>query len=264
MFYYAKKPPEDAPVIAALQQLADEHPGYGFWKMYERLRSDGHAWNHKRVYRVYKALKFNVRRKGKKRLPTREPQPLDVPAAPNQVWSLDFMQDALYDGRRFRVLNIIDDCHREALAIEIDTSLPALRVVRVLQRLVNERGAPVALRMDNGPEFVATALREFCESQQPPIVLRHIQPGKPMQNGFVERFNGTMRRELLDAYVFRNLVEVRAMAEAWRDDYNRYRPHDGLGGRTPLQARTEAVDRWKTEAVSHTAHRPITTEPDFV
>ena len=143
------------------------------------------------------------------------------------------MWDSLVDGRRFRLLNIIDDFNRESLAIEVDTSLPALRVIRTLQRLIDNRAKPKAIRVDNGPEFISERLHEWCEGQQ--IHLQFIQPGKPVQNAFIERNNGSLRKELFDAYLFYSLQEVREMAEEWRQDYNCSRPHQSLGFVPPLE-----------------------------
>lgn len=168
-------------------------------------------------------------------MPERVKQPLTVPAAPNQVWSIDFMSDSLVDGRKFRLLNIIDDYNRESLAIEVDTSLPSLRVIRVLERLIAERGCPASIRCDNGPEFISHKLEEWCSHESRQISLQFIQPGRPMQNAFIERKNGSMRRELLNAYLFTSLAEVRVMSEEWREDYNNERPHKSLGYLSPLK-----------------------------
>ena len=159
---YAYQPDtgKDRPVIEALQKLAEEHPRWGFRLMFDALRRDGYRWNHKRVHRIYTQLQLNLRRKGKKRIPSRYPQPLAVLAEPNRSWSMNFMSDVLSDGRRFRTLNVIDDFNREALAIEVDFGLPALRVVRVLDRLLARHGCPRQIRVDNGPEFVSVAMAE--------------------------------------------------------------------------------------------------------
>lgn len=224
---YKKTPRDDSSLIEALRELVDKHPGIGFWKCYYRLRRKGHTWNHKRLYRVYTLLKLNIRRRHKRRLPQRIKEPLAVPASINRGWSMDFMSDALVDGRRFRLLTVMDDYSRESLAVEVDTSLPALRVVRVLERLIEYRGKPEVIRVDNGPEFISDKLGLWCEERN--IRLLFIQPGKPMQNGFIERKNGSIRKELLDAYLFYSLEEVREMAEQWRHDYNHERPHASLG-----------------------------------
>lgn len=230
---YHKKPKDDSSLIEALHELVARHPTIGFWKCYYRLRRKGYGCNHKRLYRVYTMLKLNVRRKARRRIPQRIKEPLLVPETINQSWSMDFMCDSLVDGRRFRLLNIIDDYNRESLAIEVDSSLPALRVIRTLQRLIEMRTKPKRIRVDNGPEFISDRLQLWCEEHD--ISLQFIQPGKPMQNGFVERNNGSLRKELLDAYLFYSLNEVRIMAEEWQQDYNFERPHDSLGNVPPAE-----------------------------
>jgi putative transposase len=177
-------------------------------------------------------MKLNIRRRAKKRLPERIKQPLSVPDSPNQVWSIDFMSDSLVDGRKFRLFNVIDDFNRESLAIEVDTSLPSLRVIRVLNRIIQQRGKPANLRSDNGPEFISHHLQQWCEDNA--ITLQYIQPGKPTQNAYIERKNGSIRRELLNAYLFNSLTEVRCLSEEWRIDYNTERPHKSLGYLSPL------------------------------
>lgn len=234
----------DGEVIDALQDLAVKHARWGFWKYRDRLRLDGRPWNHKRIYRVYRELGLNHRRRTKKRLGERPLQPLVVPAQPNVVWSLDFMHDTLYVGRRFRTLNVLDEGVREILDIEIDTSLTGERVVRVLERLKGWRGVPVAIRCDNGPELLSEAFRTWCEENG--VEIRYIQPGKPNQNAYIERFNKTFRNEVLSAYLFEDLDQVREIAWAWMIEYNEERPHDALGGVPP------AVFRDRIEAENST------------
>ncbi len=147
----------------SIRQAAERYPRYGFKKLFQVLRRQGHVWNHKRVHRIYCLLKLNFRRKGKQRLPVRNPAPLATPEALNQSWSIDFMHDALTCGRRFRTFNVVDDFNREALAIEIDLNIPAQRVVRVLNRIVANRGYPLKMRMDNGPELISLALAQWAE-----------------------------------------------------------------------------------------------------
>ena len=170
----------DEPVTVALQAVAERYSRYGFPKLFQVLRRQGHPWNHKRIHRIYCLMKLNFRRMSKQRLPLRNPSPLATPEVLNQSWSLDFMHDALACGRRFRTFNVVDDFNREVLSIEIDLNLPALRMVRVLDRSAANRGYPVMLRMDNGPEFISLALAEWAE--QPAVKLEFIQPGKPTQN----------------------------------------------------------------------------------
>jgi putative transposase len=180
-------------------------------------------------------LKLNFRRKGKQRLPVRNPSPLATPEALNQSWSVDFMHDVLVCGRPFRAFNVVDDFNREALSIEIDLNLPVLRVVRVLDRIAANRGYPVMLRMDNGLVFISLALAEWAEIQA--VKLEFIQPGKLTQNAFIERFNKTHRTEILDFYLFRTLNEVREITEKWLSEYNCERPHESLNNMTPEEYR---------------------------
>jgi len=230
---YKKVSRDDSSLIDALNAMVEKHPSIGFWKCYYRLRRKGHYCNHKRLYRIYTMLKLNIRRRPKRRIPERVKEPLAVPSGINKSWSMDFMSDSLVDGRRFRLLNIIDDFNRESLAIEVDSSLPALRVIRVLERLLDQRQKPESIRVDNGPEFISEKLKVWCEERQ--IRLMFIQPGKPVQNAFIERKNGSMRKELLDAYLFFTLDEVRMLAEQWRMDYNHERPHAALGFVPPAE-----------------------------
>lgn len=234
-YQYKRKAKDDGALHEALTALTARHPSIGFWQCCYRLWNKGYTWNHKRIYRVYTDMKLNIRRRAKKRLPARVKQPLTIPTAPNQVWSIDFMSDSLTDGRRFRLLNILDDYNRESLAIEVDTSLPSLRVVRVLENLIAARGCPVSIRCDNGPEFISHKLAEWCSHESRRITLQFIQPGRPMQNAYIERNNGSIRRELLNAYLFNSLAEVRTLSEEWRVDYNTERPHKSLGYLSPFR-----------------------------
>jgi putative transposase len=245
----------DVEVIAKLQELSEKRPTDGFWKMYLRIRRQGFFWNHKRIHRVYKFLKLNMKRKGKRRLPARIHQPLEVVNNINMSWSMDFMSDALQSGRKIRTFNLIDDFNREALAIEVDTSLPAERVIRVLQHVVDWRGKPKRIRVDNGPEFISSKLGLWCEERG--IQLQFIQPGKPTQNAYIERFNGSFRKDILDAYLFDSIHQIRMLTEEWMEDYNFERPHDALGGRSPMDML--AVDLWKTRKEFPTNPQPITT-----
>jgi putative transposase len=222
----------DAEVIAALQAIVEKHPRHGFWKCYRRMRRKGHPWNHKRVHRVYCALRLNLPRRTKRRVPVRLRQPLVAPTRLNEIWALDFMADALYDGRGFRTFNVLDEGNREALAIEIGTSIPSARVIRILDDLIRLYGRPARVRVDNGPELTAEAFVEWCATQR--ITIGYIQPGKPDQNAFIERFNRTYREEVLDAYLFDSLDQVQEITDAWLATYNTERPHDSLGQVPPL------------------------------
>ena len=233
VYRYRPRPNRDGEIIKLLLELAHGRPEQGFGKLFKRMRRLGQHWNHKRVYRVYCGLKLNKRRKGKRRLPTRNPAPLAVTQTMNECWSADFMSDALWDGRRFRTFNVVDDFNREALAIVVDFSLTAERVVRELERIAAVRGYPLKLRTDNGPEFIALALADWAE--QHGVTLEFIKPGKPMQNGFIERFNRSYREAVLDMFVFQTLNEVREQTETWLKEYNEERPHDSLGDMTPRE-----------------------------
>jgi putative transposase len=222
----------DGPVIEALTGQVEQNPRWGFWKLFDRLHNLGHPWNPKRVHRVYCALRLNRARRTKRRIPRRPKVPLLAPPTLNQTWALDFMRDTLYDGRVFRTLNVLDQGNRECLAVEIGFSLPSRRVIALLEELVAVHGAPAALRMDNGPEFLALRLTDWAEQRG--IGLDFIQPGKPAQNAFIERFNQTYRTEVLDAHVFTSLTEVRGITTDWLRRYNTERPHDSLGRVPPL------------------------------
>ncbi len=221
----------DAAVINALNEHIAKSPQAGFWKCYKRLRQAGYLFNHKRVYRVYCRMGLNQPRRTKRALPKRTPKPLELLPQSNRQWALDFIHDSLYCSKTFRTLNIIDEGTRECLAIEIDSSLPVTRVVRVLNRLKEERGVPSQIRMDNGPEFISSTFINWYEENEVEMV--YIKPGKPLQNGFAERFNGSFRREFLAIYLFETLSQVRDMAWVWMIDYNEERPHDSLGGLPP-------------------------------
>ena len=230
--YVSRRKPDDE-VIDVLMRLAASRPRWGF----DWTRLHDYQWNHKRVYRVYKELELNLRIKPKNRLPARDPVPLDEAERPNDCWSLDFMSDSLTDGRSYRMLNVIDDFNREGLAVEVDHSLPSARVVRVLDQVAEERGYPRKLRSDNGPEFIAQALARWAEDNK--VELAPIEPGKPTQNAYIERYNRTYRQEVLDVYAFGDLDEVRNESTRWLYQYNNDRPHLSLDRQPPVKYRRE-------------------------
>ena len=229
---------DDSTVIELLKHLSKNVDDEGFWKFYDRIRLQGHAVNHKRVYRLYKQLGLRIGRKCKKRLPSRVKEKLEVPKTFTDTWSIDFMSDALGNGRKFRTFNVIDDYNREILFIETDYSLKSSRVLWVLKHLVARFGKPNKIRMDNGPEFIARIAHLWSQANE--IDFKYIQPGKPSQNAYIERFNRTYRGKVLDAYLFDNLNEVRQETEIFMHDYNNCRPHDALGGIPPVMYREKA------------------------
>ncbi len=229
----------DADVIAALAKLVEGRPNRGFWKCHKQLRRQRRPWNHKRVYRVYKRMNLHLRRAAKRRLPKRERLPLYVPRTPDSVWSADFMSDALACGRRFRTFNVVDDFNRQALHIEVDTSITSERLIRVFERLKRDRGLPQVLRTDNGPEFLGES---FCQwAKGAGMAIQYIQPGKPNQNAYIERFNRTVRDEVLNLHLFASLDDVREAIYWWMIEYNEERTHDSLGDLTPVEYQTKSA-----------------------
>ena len=193
----------------------------------------GYGWNHKRVYRIYRELELNLRIKPKKRLIREKPEPLSVPDAINECWSMDFMHDQLEDGRSFRLFNVIDDFNREGLVIDVDFALPAERVKRSLNQLIEWRGKPKQIRSDNGPEYISKVMSDWAKEQE--IELLFIQPGNPQQNAYVERYNRTVRYDWLARIMFSDISEVQEYATKWLWHYNHERPNMGIGGITPTQ-----------------------------
>lgn len=232
--YQPKRSDENAVIADWLERLTYNQRNWGFGLCFLHLRNvKGYPWNHKRVYRIYRELELNLRIKPRKRLVREKPQPLAVPASINQVWSMDFMHDQLSDGRSFRLFNVLDDFNREGLGIEVDLSLPAARVIRSLDQIIQWRGKPGAIRCDNGPEYISGALLTWAE--QHGIKLDYIQPGKPQQNAYVERYNRTVRYDWLAQTLFESIDEVQQSATRWLWTYNHERPNMALGGITPMQ-----------------------------
>ena len=228
---------DDSAVIAKLLELAEKKPREGQDKYCQRLRLEGYNWNIKRIRRVYLMLGLNLRRKTKRRVPARVREPLHQAQAINQVWSLDFMSDALTNKRRFRTFNVMDDFNRKVISVEAEFSFPSLGVIQAMNRAIEEHGKPAKIRVDNGPEFTSYEFTEWCNAQE--IAIQFIQPGRPMQNAFIERLNRTFRQDVLDAHLFEDISQVRILAEEWIEDYNRHRPHESLGGITPEQYEKE-------------------------
>ena len=217
-----------------LREMAGERRRFGYRRLHWWLRREGEVVNHKRVYRLYREEGLSVRKRGRKRVSREARLPLETPVRPNQLWCLDFMQDALWWARRFRLLTVVDVYTRESPAIEVDTSLSGVRVARVLNRVIGERGAqPDEIVMDNGPELTSRALDQWAYERG--VRLHFIEPGKPQQNGYIESFNGKLRDECLNEHWFLTLAHARQTIEDWRNDYNQRRPHSALGNRTPLE-----------------------------
>lgn len=232
--YQAKRSAENDRIADWLIRLTQSQRNWGFGLCFLYLRNvKGYGWNHKRVYRIYRELELNLRIRPHKRLIREKPQALAVPPDINQCWSMDFMHDQLSDGRSIRLFNVIDDFNREALAIDIDFSLPAARVVRALNQVIEWRGKPVAIRSDNGPEYISQCLKDWATEHE--IRLDYIQPGNPQQNAYIERYNRTVRYDWLSHYLFESIEEVQNYATDWMWTYNHARPNMALGGITPKQ-----------------------------
>jgi putative transposase len=224
--------PDDIELRQRLRELAQERRRFGYRRLGWLLRREGRAMNHKKLYRLYRAEKLMVRRRGGCKRALGTGAPIELPRAINQRWSLDFLSDTLSDGRRFQILCIVDDFSRECLATVVDTSLGGLRVVRELERLVLEQGVPKVIVSDNGTELTSVAALSWSMDR---VAWQYIQPGKPVQNAFVESFNSRLRDECLNEHVFLSLLEAREIIDAWRHDYNHLRPHSSLGYLSPQQ-----------------------------
>lgn len=230
--YQPKLSSENAVIADWLLRLTTTHKRWGFGLCYLYLRNvKGYGWNHKRVYRIYRELELNLRIKPRRRIKRNYPGKLDVPTCANQVWSMDFMSDQLSNGKTFRTFNVMDDYNREGLGIEVDLSLPAIRVIRSLERIIEWRGKPKALRCDNGPEYISQQLVDWANEQR--ITLIYIQPGKPTQNAYIERFNRTVRHEWLDMHQFDSIAYAQLLATQWLWLYNNERPNTAIGGVPP-------------------------------
>ena len=232
--YQAKLSTENAEIADWLLRLTTANRRWGFGLCFLYLRNvKGLVWNHKRVYRIYRELELNLRIKPKRRIKRDKPNALMVPATINQVWSIDFMSDSLSDGRTLRTFNVLDDYNREGLGIDVDLSLPSSRVIRALEQIIEWRGKPSAIRCDNGPEYIAQLLIDWANEQQ--ITLLYIQPGKPTQNAYIERFNRMVRHEWLELHLFESVEQAQYLATKWLWTYNNERPHTAIGGVPPRQ-----------------------------
>lgn len=232
-FYYKPKPNDDDEVKHQIELVIEKRPRRGFPTIFDAIRRSGYKWNHKKVYRVYKKHEFQLKGRKKQRIKPLSPKVMPISSRLNEVWSIDFMSDGLNNGRKFRTFNVIDDFNRESLMIEVAPSFPSLHVIRILGAIGSERGYPRYIRSDNGPEFISREFRKFCCQHR--IRHRRIEPRKPQQNSYIERFNRSYREDILDLYAFDNLEQARTLTIDWQNEYNYDRGHSSLGGKSPME-----------------------------
>jgi putative transposase len=230
---YRARPETNSQLHERIVSLAGQRRRFGYRRIHILLRREGWCVNVKRVYRLYRNAGLAVRKRSRKRIGLTERVPLLLPETPNHAWSMDFVHDGLADGRRIRCLNVVDDCTKESIVIEVDTSISGERVARVLDRISRHRPLPRMIRVDHGPEFTSLALDAWAHARG--VKLAFIQPGKPTQNAYIESFNGRFRDECLNDHWFLTLHEARVLIEAWRKDYNSARPHSSIGYIAPLE-----------------------------
>ncbi len=254
---YASTRLDDGPLRERLKALAAERRRFGYRRLHVLIRREGLLVNRKKVQRLYREEKLTVRRRGGRKRALGERRPIDLPTAANQRWSLDFVSDQMTDGRRFRILEVFDDCTRECLGLVADTSISGRRVARELDAIVAWRGKPASIVSDNGTELTSNAILGWADERQ--VRWHYIAPGKPQQNGFSESFNGRLRDELLNETLFHSLAQARSVLAAWRKDFNEVRPHSSLGYLTPRDyARTLSGEIGRHAAhPDHSARRPI-------
>ncbi|MER8880223.1 IS3 family transposase [Mesorhizobium sp. M0684] len=233
---YETSRPDDRELRERMKAIAQERRRFGYRRLLVMLRREGLVVNHKKLFRLYREEKLAVRRRGGRKRAIGTRAPMVVPLRPDERWSLDFVSDQLTDGRRFRILAVVDDCTRECLALIIDTSLSGMRVARELDRLITERGRPRMIVSDNGSEFTSNAILSWADQNR--VEWHYIAPGKPMQNGFIESFNGRLRDELLNETLFTSLAQARVAIALWRADYNTARPHSQIAWQTPAEFAT--------------------------
>ncbi|QKK28011.1 IS3-like element ISRle4 family transposase [Rhizobium hidalgonense] len=258
---YENRRDNDHELRERMKALAHERRRFGYRRIHVLLRREGHLVNHKRLFRLYREEKLTVRKRGGRKRAIGTRAPMLVPMVANDRWSLDFVSDQFTDGRRLRILTVVDDCTRECLALVADTSLSGLRVARELDRIIEERGKPRMIVSDNGSEFTSNAILQWADRTK--VDWHYIAPGKPIQNAFIESFNGRLRDEFLNETLFSSLAHARSALSNWRSDYNDQRPHSGLGWLTPaefaqtLNPRRDAVLRSRNGS----APQPAATEP---
>ncbi len=257
---YASTRLDDGPLRERLKALAAERRRFGYRRLHVLIRREGLLVNRKKVQRLYREEKLTVRRRSGRKRALGERRPIDLPTAANQRWSLDFVSDQMTDGRRFRILEVFDDCTRECLGLVADTSISGRRVARELDAIVAWRGKPASIVSDNGTELTSNAILGWADERQ--VRWHYIAPGKPQQNGFSESFNGRLRDELLNETLFHSLAQARSVLAAWRKDFNEVRPHSSLGYLTPRDcARTLSGEIGRRAAhPDHSARRPIASD----
>jgi putative transposase len=253
---------EDSALRDRMRAIAHERRRFGYRRIHVLLRRDGYAVNHKRLFWLYREERLSVRRRGGRKRAVGTRAPMFVPLLPNQRWSLDFVSDQLTNGRRFQGLAIVDDCTRECLALVADTSLSGVRVARELDQLMQHRGRPKMIVSDNGSELTSNAILSWADGAQ--VEWHYIAPGKPMQNGFIESFNGRLRDEKLSETLFTTMHQVRVELAQWRDDYNHHRPHSGFGWLTPSEFANlhTPAHAMATGAVQHEGSAPMAIAPN--
>lgn len=259
--YQSRRAPDDE-LLERLRTLAQERPRFGYRRLHVLLRREGRQVNHKRVHRLYRQEQLMLRRRRRKRLRSKARLAPPPPSQPNERWSMDFMADWLGTGHAFRTLNIVDDYTREALTIEVDRSIPGMRIVRVMERLQELRGLPRSIVVDNGPEFSGRALDAWAYAND--VQLDFIRPGKPVDNCYVESFNGRFRDECLNQHWFRDLEDARTKIEAWRIDYNEARPHSSLDNLTPVEFAKAAMLRSPTAPSASLPAEPHPEAPNHL
>ncbi|MBQ0711321.1 MULTISPECIES: IS3 family transposase [unclassified Ochrobactrum] len=259
---YETRRSDDHDLRERMKELAHERRRFGYRRLHVLLRREGYLVNHKRLFRLYREEKLTVRKRGGRKRAIGTRAPMLIPLAANDRWSLDFVSDQLTDGRRFRVLTVVDDCTRECLTLVADTSLSGLRVARELDRIIAGQGKPKMIVSDNGSEFTSNAILQWADRTT--VEWHYIAPGKPIQNAFIESFNGRLRDEFLNETLFSSLTLARSALLNWRSDYNDHRPHSGLGWMTPaefaqtINPRRDAVLRSRNGS----APQPAATAPN--
>lgn len=257
MIRYAPGREDDAVLRDRMKAIAHERRRFGYRRIHVLLRREGVRVNHKRLFRIYREEKLMVRKRGGRKRAIGTRAPMLVPCMPNERWSLDFVSDQFTDGRRFRVLTVVDDCTRECLALVADTSLSGQRVARELNHLLVQRGAPRMIVSDNGSELTSNAILAWADEAQ--VGWHYIAPGKPMQNAFIESFNGKLRDEKLNETLFTTLHQARVELSQWRQDYNTQRPHSALGWRTPSEFASQHTreKQWPSGAAQRDGSAPM-------